>query len=43
MRHNILITHLFGGSSANEGLGLLSMSFDWTMLCKWLLESLVRF
>ena len=22
-------TNLFGGASSNEGLGLLSMSFDW--------------
>jgi OPT family oligopeptide transporter len=37
MQHSPLVTHLFGGSMANEGLGVLSMSFDWTMVCKYTL------
>jgi len=28
-RENMLFTNLFGGSNGNEGLGLLSLSFDW--------------
>ncbi|KAF2664769.1 OPT superfamily oligopeptide transporter [Microthyrium microscopicum] len=32
MRKNLLVTNLFGGSMANEGLGFLSMSFDWSMI-----------
>lgn len=32
MQHSPIVTHLFGGSSANEGLGFLSLSFDWTMV-----------
>jgi OPT family oligopeptide transporter len=31
-QHSLLVTHIFGGSMANEGLGLLSFSFDWTMI-----------
>ena len=29
--------HLFGGADSNEGLGLLSVSFDWQLHCKCLL------
>ncbi|KAF2399029.1 OPT superfamily oligopeptide transporter [Trichodelitschia bisporula] len=32
MRHNLFVTNMFGGSMANEGLGTLSLSFDWTMI-----------
>jgi predicted phage tail protein len=32
MRHDLFVTNMFGGSMANEGLGTLSMSFDWTMI-----------
>jgi OPT family oligopeptide transporter len=28
-RNSLFFTHLFGGSNGNEGLGLLSLSFDW--------------
>jgi OPT oligopeptide transporter protein len=35
MQHSTMVTHLFGGSMANEGLGFLSMSFDWTMVCEY--------
>jgi OPT family oligopeptide transporter len=28
-RNSLVITNIFGGASGNEGLGLLSMSFDW--------------
>ncbi|KAI0480752.1 oligopeptide transporter [Xylariaceae sp. FL0804] len=28
-RHSSTITYIFGGSSGNEGLGLLSLCFDW--------------
>lgn len=28
-QHNLVFTNLFGGASGNEGLGLLSLSFDW--------------
>jgi hypothetical protein len=28
-KNNLLITNIFGGASGNEGLGLLSLSFDW--------------
>ena len=31
-QHSLLVTTLFGGSMANEGLGFLSLSFDWTMI-----------
>lgn len=31
-QHSMLVTNLFGGSMANEGLGFLSLSFDWTMI-----------
>ncbi|TLD29496.1 putative phospholipid-transporting ATPase [Venturia nashicola] len=31
-RKSLLITNVFGGSMANEGLGLFSLSFDWTMV-----------
>lgn len=37
-RRNLLVTNLFGGSMANEGLGLFSLSFDWTMVCKYLVR-----
>jgi hypothetical protein len=33
MQNSTMVTHLFGGTMANEGLGFLSMSFDWTMVC----------
>jgi OPT family oligopeptide transporter len=32
MPHNLLITNIFGGSMANEGLGILSLSFDWQFI-----------
>jgi hypothetical protein len=35
MQKSTMVTHLFGGSMANEGLGFLSMSFDWTMVCEY--------
>jgi hypothetical protein len=35
MQKNLFVTNLFGGSMANEGLGLFSFSFDWTMVCKY--------
>ncbi|KAH8884906.1 OPT superfamily oligopeptide transporter [Thozetella sp. PMI_491] len=28
-KHSLVFTNLFGGSSGNEGLGFLSISFDW--------------
>lgn len=28
-QHNLVFTNLFGGASGNEGLGFLSLSFDW--------------
>jgi OPT family oligopeptide transporter len=31
-QNSLLITNLFGGSMANEGLGVLSISLDWNML-----------
>jgi hypothetical protein len=34
MRDSSFVTTLFGGSMANEGLGILSFSFDWSMVCK---------
>ena len=34
MRHNMVITNLFGGIMANEGLGTLALSLDWTQVCK---------
>jgi hypothetical protein len=33
-RKSLFITNMFGGSMANEGLGTLSFSFDWTMISK---------
>lgn len=30
--HSQVFTNLFGGSMANEGLGILEMSFDWSMI-----------
>ena len=32
MPHNLFVTNLFGGSMANEGLGILSLSFDWQFI-----------
>jgi len=32
MPNNLLITNLFGGSMANEGLGVLALSFDWQFI-----------
>jgi len=32
MRNNLFVTNLFGGSMANEGLGILAFSFDWTTI-----------
>lgn len=32
MQNNLFVTNMFGGSMANEGLGTLSFSFDWTMI-----------
>lgn len=31
-QHNLMVTNIFGGSMANEGLGLLSLSLDWNMI-----------
>jgi hypothetical protein len=28
-RHSLVFTNLFGGANGNEGLGFLSLSFDW--------------
>jgi hypothetical protein len=39
MQHSTLVTHLFGGSMANEGLGFLSVSTDWSMICKLLSDT----
>ena len=36
MQHNLFVTNFFGGSMANEGMGVLSLSFDWTMICKYI-------
>jgi hypothetical protein len=36
MQHSTVVTHLFGGSMANEGLGFLSLSTDWTFICKFI-------
>jgi hypothetical protein len=35
MPNNLLITNLFGGIMANEGLGVLSLSFDWQFVGKF--------
>jgi hypothetical protein len=32
IRNNLTVTNIFGGSMANEGLGLLSISLDWTQI-----------
>jgi OPT family oligopeptide transporter len=32
MPNNLFVTNLFGGSMANEGLGILSLSFDWQFI-----------
>jgi hypothetical protein len=29
---DLLVTNIFGGSMANEGLGILGLSFDWSMI-----------
>lgn len=31
-RNSLFVTNMFGGSMANEGLGTLALSFDWTMI-----------
>jgi OPT oligopeptide transporter protein len=31
-QNSLFVTNIFGGSMANEGLGLLALSFDWTTL-----------
>ena len=31
-QHNLVFTNLFGGASGNEGLGFLSLSFDWNYI-----------
>ena len=31
-RDSLLFTHLFGGSTGNEGLGILSLGFDWQFI-----------
>ncbi|THW83937.1 OPT superfamily oligopeptide transporter [Aureobasidium pullulans] len=31
-QHNLVITNLFGGASGNEGLGFLSLCFDWNYI-----------
>jgi hypothetical protein len=33
-QHSLLITNMFGGVMANEGLGTLGLSLDWTMISK---------
>jgi hypothetical protein len=33
MRHDMVITNFFGGLMANEGLGTLAISLDWTQIC----------
>jgi hypothetical protein len=30
----MIVTNLFGGIMANEGLGTLAISLDWTQVCK---------
>jgi OPT oligopeptide transporter protein len=32
MPNNLFVTNLFGGSMANEGLGILALSFDWQFI-----------
>jgi hypothetical protein len=32
IRNNLMVTNIFGGSMANEGLGLLSLSLDWNQI-----------
>src|ERR1700748_203763 len=34
-QRDLFVTNLFGGSMANEGLGTLGFSFDWTMISKF--------
>jgi hypothetical protein len=34
MPNNLFVTNLFGGSMANEGLGILALSFDWQFIGK---------
>ena len=31
-QHNLVFTNLFGGASGNEGLGFLSICFDWNYM-----------
>ncbi|KAF2400856.1 OPT superfamily oligopeptide transporter [Trichodelitschia bisporula] len=31
-RNSLFVTNLFGGSMANEGLGVLALSFDWQLI-----------
>jgi hypothetical protein len=38
-----IITNLFGGADGNEGLGLLSISFDWQYISSTYRQFIVRF
>lgn len=31
-QNNLVVTNLFGGASGNEGLGFLSLCFDWNYI-----------
>jgi hypothetical protein len=41
MRHNLFVTNLFGGSMANEGLGVGAIALDWTTICRFLKQKLL--
>lgn len=34
-QHNLVFTNLFGGASGNEGLGFLSLCFDWNYIASF--------
>ncbi|TGO63501.1 hypothetical protein BOTNAR_0099g00280 [Botryotinia narcissicola] len=34
-QHNLVFTNLFGGANGNEGLGFLSLSFDWNYVASF--------
>jgi hypothetical protein len=42
-RTSLFSTNLFGGSMANEGLGVLAISFDWQMIGMYLMTLTVLF
>lgn len=39
--NNVVVSQVFGGSNGNEGLGFLSISFDWQVSVKLPRESLL--